>query len=462
MNEKSNGRLQKLAYSIGSIADTGSYSIVSSFLLYFLIDVVYLNTWLASLIYMISYGIWNAINDPIVGVLSDRTHTRWGRRKPWIMIGAPLSLIFYILFWGPPAGANEIFIFFYMLIAVAGYEFTYSMAAVPWFAVFPELWQTTKERTSIVIYRQTFALLGGALAVGVFPILQGIFSDLFNELVGWTWAGGFLGALFTLCFLISLFGIKEHKEFVMEKQEPLFQSIKMTLKNITLLTYMGIDLMTWCMFGWMSAMSPFFLTHSLGMELEIVALIMLPNMLATIVFFPVWKKIYIRFGPKRSMLYSTILVILSYIPVIFVTELIGLASWGFVTGIAFSGILVSREVMMGDIVDEDELKTGLRREGSYFGFIVMVEKFSLVLIGLATSILLDVFIGYDPLLPDPPLMDIGIRLGMIGMVTVFSLILLLFLKFYPLNKEKVSQIHEEVKRLHDEKKDRLEKVDTDE
>jgi GPH family glycoside/pentoside/hexuronide:cation symporter len=155
-------------------------------------------------------------------------------------------------------------------------------------------------------------------------------------------------------------------------------------------------------------------------------------------------------------------VILSYIPVIFVTELIGLSSWGFFTGIAFSGVLVAREVMMGDVVDEDELKTGLRREGSYFGFIIMVEKLSLVIIGLATFILLEVFIGYDPLLPDPPLMDIGIRMGMIGMVTVFSLVLLLFLMIYPLNKEKVSQIHEEVKRLHAEKRERLEKVDIEE
>ncbi|HUW90616.1 MAG TPA: MFS transporter, partial [Candidatus Nanopelagicaceae bacterium] len=73
MSEDSNGRFQKLTYGIGSIADTGSYSIISTFLLYFLIDVVFLDAGLASLIFMISYGVWNAINDPIVGVLSDKT-----------------------------------------------------------------------------------------------------------------------------------------------------------------------------------------------------------------------------------------------------------------------------------------------------------------------------------------------------------------------------------------------------
>jgi GPH family glycoside/pentoside/hexuronide:cation symporter len=459
MSEDSNGRFQKLTYGIGSIADTGSYSIISTFLLYFLIDVVFLDAGLASLIFMISYGVWNAINDPIVGVLSDKTHTKWGRRKPWIVVGAPLSLLFYILIWGAPAGGDQMLIFIYMLIAVAGYEFAYSMAAVTWFAVFPEMWQSTEERASVVIYRQIFAMLGGALAVGIFPVIQEIFSDMFGETAGWTWAGSLLGLLFTISFLISLLGIKERKEFAIEKQKPIFQSIKMTLKNKSLLTYMGIDLMTWCMFGWMSAISPFFLTHSLGMDLEIVALIMLPNMLATIIFFPIWKKIYIRYGPKRTMCFCTMLVILSYIPVFFITEIIGLSLWGFFTGIAFSGILVAREVMMGDVVDEDELKTGLRREGSYFGFIIMVEKLSLVVIGFAIFILLEVFIGYDPLLPDPPFMDIGIRIGMIALVTVFSLILIVFLMIYPLNKEYVSEIHEKVKELHAEKRERLEKVE---
>ncbi|MHA1843115.1 MAG: MFS transporter [Promethearchaeota archaeon] len=455
MSKKSTGIFQKLSYGIGSIADTGSYSIVSTFLLFFLIDVVYLNAWLASLVYMIAYGIWNAINDPIVGVLSDRTHTRWGRRKPWIMIGAPLSLLFYILMWGPPTKISNTEIFIFMLLVVIGYEFAYSMAAVTWFAVFPEIWITVEERSEIVIYRQVFAVFGGALAVGLFPVIQVHLSEILEEKIGWTLAGAILGTIFTICFLISLLGIKERKEYSLDQQMPLLISIKTTFKNKTLLTYMIIDLMTWSMFGWMSAMSPFFVTHSLGLGLDVVALIMLPNMITTILFFAPWRKIYIRFGCKKTLALSCILQAGVYLMVFTIKDIIGLVLWGFFMGMCTAGILVAREVMMGDVVDEDELKTGIRREGSYFGFMIMVEKMSLVVIGLFTAILLSVFIGYDPQLPDPPYMDIALRIGMVIMIGIFTIILLMFLNFYPLSKEKVAEMQEQLEIIHEKKKEQL-------
>lgn len=460
MSKKETSKKQKLAYGIGSIADTGSYSVVSNFLLFFLIDVIYLGSWLAALVYILAYGVWNAINDPIVGVLSDRTHTRWGRRKPYIMIGAPLCLIFYILIWGPPVEIGTTALFFFMLIMVAGYEFTYSMAAVTWFAVFPEVWQTVEERSEIVIYRQVFAIFGGALAVGLFPVIQVSFSDIFGELAGWTWAGAILGTVFTITFLISLLGIKERKEFSLDKQMSLFKSIKTTFKNKSLLSYMVIDLMTWSMFGWMSAISPFFIVHSLGLGLEVVSIIMIPNMLATITFFALWRKIYIRYGPLITLTLSSLFQILVYLFVFIITDILGVALWGLFMGMATSGILVAREVMMGDVVDEDELKTGIRREGSYFGFMIMVEKLSLVVVGLFTAILLDLIIGYDPLLPDPPHMDIGIRGGMVVVIGIFTAILLIFLKIYPLTKEKAAEIHEKVTTIHEEKKERLKESDT--
>jgi len=456
---KGKGTLRKLAYGIGSIADTGSYSILSTFLLFFLIDVVLIDAWLAALIYILAYGVWNAINDPIVGTLSDRTRTRLGRRKPWILVGAPLCLIFYILLWGPPIGIGELGIFFFMLFAVAGYEFSYSMAAVTWFAVFPEVWETVEERSSVVIYRQIFAVIGGALAVGLFPVIQATFSDIFNELVGWTIAGATLGMVFTITFLISVLGIKEHKEYSLEKQMPLFKSIKTTFKNKSMVTYIVIDLMTWSMFGWMGAISPFFITHSLGLGIETVSIMMIPNMFATIIFFFPWRKIYIRYGPNISLTASSILQMIVYLMVFFISDIIGITLWGLFLGMATSGILVAREVMMGDVVDEDEVKTGLRREGSYFGFMIMIEKLSLVVVGLFAAILLDAIIGYNPSLPDPPHMDISIRIGMVVIVGIFTLILIAFLQIYPLTKEKVAEIREKVEQLHTEKRERLEKIE---
>jgi len=90
------GRAGKLAYAVGAIGDTGFYQIIMMWLLPFLIgkELLHLDYWLACIAIGISFGVWNAINDPIVGAMSDRTRTRIGRRKPFIVIGAPLSILF--------------------------------------------------------------------------------------------------------------------------------------------------------------------------------------------------------------------------------------------------------------------------------------------------------------------------------------------------------------------------------
>jgi GPH family glycoside/pentoside/hexuronide:cation symporter len=455
MPKKLKKESSKLGYSIGSIGDTGSYSIVSSFLLYFLIDVVFLDAWLAALIYMLSYGVWNAINDPIVGVLSDKTNTKIGRRKPWIILGAPLTFIFYILMWAPPIQLGDLGIFFFLLVVVAGYEFSYSMFGVSWFSVFPELWESVEDRSKVVVFRQIFAVIGSAFAVGIFPILQVSLSSIFGELAGWTWAAAIMGAIFSMSFLLCSFGIRERKEFAIDDRLSLKKSIKMTFKNKTLLMYMGIHLMTWSITGWMGAMTPFLISHSVGLSLDVIALVMLPNILATIGFFIMWRKIYIHYGPKKTLALTITLNALSYIPCLIITDLFGLAMWGFLVGVAMSGVLVSREVVAGDVVDEDELMTGIRREGSCFGFLIAVDKFSLVIIGLLTAILLDVIIGYDPLLPDPPTMNIGIRVGILGFISLFSVILLIILKFFPLNNERIAEIRAEIEKLHADKIERL-------
>ena len=450
------GRTEKLAYSVGAIGDTGFYQVINTFLLFFLTDHLKLDVWLACLAFAISFGVWNAINDPIIGLLSDRTRTRFGRRKPFIAIGAPLSILFFILLWLPPTDGKALIepfnigVFLFITIVLSAWTWTYSMAAVTWFAVFPEMWESVKERSEVVIYRQSFAIIGGALAVAGFPVLREYLSGGSSGFDGWIWAAVVLGLIFAGAYLFSLLGIRERKELSEGDSYSMSESIIMTFTNKSLLTYVFIDLMTWCMTGWLAATMPYFAKYCLKVGEADVALLMAPSMLGILLFFIIWRIVYIEYGPKITIAIATIGLTLAYIPCLFIQTLVAGALWAFLVGATMSGILLAREIMMGDVVDEDELKTGVRREGSYFGAFMAIEKISFLIIPFSAGMVLSTS-GYNPSVASSEFLNMGLRIGMVTFVVIYSIILFIFLRFYPIGKEKASRISKEVEKLHLEK-----------
>lgn len=185
MSDASSGisRLNKLLYASGNIGYNAWFYLLSSFLLFFLIDVIFLDAWLAAVIYGFSFGFLNALCDPIVGNLSDRTRSRFGRRRPWIVIGAPLCLLLSLfIYWVPPLGGEPLlnprdpWIFAYMLLIITAAEFAWTMCAIPYQSLFPEMFTNVKERIQVSIYRQVMGPIGAILAMAVFPILVTLFS----------------------------------------------------------------------------------------------------------------------------------------------------------------------------------------------------------------------------------------------------------------------------------------------
>jgi GPH family glycoside/pentoside/hexuronide:cation symporter len=458
------GRAGKLSYAFGAIGDTGFYQVINGWLLFFLTQRVLLDPWLAGLAFAISFGVLNAISAPFIGSLSDRVRTRFGRRRPFIMIGAPLTILFFVLLWSPPTGGKPLAepmafgVFLFIIIILGAWAWTYSMAAVTWFALFPEMWESVKDRSEVVMYRQIFGVVGGALAVAVFPILVAIMSGRFGEFNGWIWAGFILGVIFAGAYLSSLLGIKERKEFSADKSLPMGKAIIATFSNKTLRIYVVIDLMTWCMTGWLSATMPYFVTKSLGLAEGDVALLMAPSMIGIFAFFLIWRAVYIRYGPKVTLATAITTFTLSFLPCLYVNTVLQGALWAFFVGAAMGGVLLAREVMMGDVVDEDEINTGVRREGSCFGAFIAIEKISFVIIGFSIAVLLSVFIGYVPGKPEPAFMNMGIRIGMFLFISIYMIIALIFLSLYPLGKEKVSILCKQIEELHLAKAKKLEKT----
>src|SRR5262245_43674198 len=198
-------RWRQLFYASGSLGVALSYQAFGTYVQFLYIDILGLKASLVGLGWSV-YGIWNALNDPLAGHLSDRTRTRWGRRRPWIA-GAfvPLGLFFYLV-WVPPApllhdGQAPLFVWFMGMVLV--FDLLWTLVVMNWAAVFPEMIPEPHDRAGVSGWRQFFSVLGLLVGVALPPVLVG--SD-------WSGRGGMallLAIVTTLTFGLALLGIQE-------------------------------------------------------------------------------------------------------------------------------------------------------------------------------------------------------------------------------------------------------------
>ena len=450
-------RFAKVAYGVGNLGQALFFNTVQTFLIFFYTDVVRLDPKLVGLAFAISYGVWNAINDPLIGVISDRTRTRWGRRIPYIALGAPLTFLLFVLVWSPPLGGNPLTnpshmgIFLYFAVIIALFDLAYTAVSVTYTALFPEAFESLKERTEVSIYRQVAAMIGTALGLAITPVIVGALSERFGDLGGWTGAGLILGLVGGGAFGFSLLGSRERKEVSEKEALPLTAAFKETFTNRSFLAFVGANLMICYVWSWLSAMVPFFTKYVIGAEEEQMSLIFVGMFVTSMAFYPLWRKVALRLGSKRTLGLAVTLFVAFLLPVLFVANVPQAFIMMLFVGAANSGITLVRDIVLSDVIDEDELRTGRRREGSYFGVNAFIERLVMVLIGGSTFLVLGLS-GYNAeLTTQPPSVALGIRLGMGLLPAVALAIFLAALKFYPLGKEQVVALRGRLEVLHREK-----------
>jgi len=138
------------AYSAGQITEVGLYQYFSFFVFTFYFFVVGLNIFYIAIAFII-WAFWNAINDPVIGALSDRTTSKYGRRKPWIIAGL-IPVLFILVFTFTPPMGSQLIIFIYFLIIILLYETFFSMYGVNWLSLLPEMYEGLEERAKVMQY----------------------------------------------------------------------------------------------------------------------------------------------------------------------------------------------------------------------------------------------------------------------------------------------------------------------
>ncbi|MHA1379528.1 MAG: MFS transporter [Candidatus Helarchaeota archaeon] len=478
----------KIFFGLSAIPDQLTYQAFTFLIFTYYFAVVRIDMTSMWLAYVL-WGVWNAINDPLLGSLSDRTRQKHGRRIYLYIAIVPLCLMMIFLFTAP--FNNQLINFLYFLFVILLFEGVYTLYDVNVNALFPEMFPTEKERASTNLFVKGFTVLALVfsflLPTVIIPRLVISTDFLLEKIVIAYFVGipelpfallsmiqevpqiasnyifnGVILAIITAVFAIPflMFGIKEPEEDkeIHEKRPGFFGSLKITLKNKTFVKFVVANTCIWYIFGLLPTILPLYSVYVLGIDKDsiLIGISLLLAFIVAALVFPLHRKIGQKIGMRNGLILTCIvwLFTLSGYVFLFNNELARIISI-FVTaiqGFGLSGAMYYVDILIGDVIDQDELKIGARRSGSFYGINAFINRLSIIL--MITSIAL-VFSGtgwsqYSPAISDPLLIAIGLKVLIFVFPAIAILIAVFFLKKYELHGETLEKMRTELNKKRSE------------
>ncbi|MFX0023002.1 MAG: MFS transporter [Candidatus Hermodarchaeota archaeon] len=458
-------RKTTIFYSFAGIADTMTYQIFTFYIFNFYYTVIIGDIWLVTLGYIL-WSIWNAFNDPLLGNFSDRTSTRWGRRKPHIIAGIIPTCILVILLWTAPLD-NPLMGFIYFIIIINLFDTFYTAYSLNQTSLFPEMYQNLEQRAKANQYVAIFNIIGLLFAA----LLPSFFIDELIDFGSLTTRAtrqmqyitasiimAILAAVFASIFII--FGLKERKEYSKDPEQApsLGKSIKLTFKNKAFKYYVAVNFGQWYIFGLIPIINTYYLGYIIGITDAFLQMLFLALIFISAIFFMIiWRNIFYNKGAKSSHMRALAAMIITLIPTLFIWETIGAVITYILMGFGFAGIMFGRDVVMSAIIDYDETISGIRREGAYYGINALIIRLSTVAVALSIAMVFPT-VGWATY--DPASVNITTLIGIRALMCVFpgvaiGIALLLFRRF-PIDKEKYAEIKAKLEEIHSEK---MKKID---
>ncbi|MHA1146881.1 MAG: MFS transporter [Promethearchaeota archaeon] len=463
----------KIKLSFGNFGFNLSAGLVAAYLMYFYIRILKINPLLWGLAWIL-YFAWNSINDPLVGYLSDRTRTRFGRRVPWLMLSVPMLTFGLILMFFPPATllgdpsneATQWALFFWLFITLMIYDTAFTIFGLCSGALISELSIEPDERARMSL----FGLTGGGLAMVITFIVP--FMFLVNEepheqnlpiIQNLVLIFAIIGAI---CVAIMAFGIKERKEFCYAeaKMETMkfWESIKYTIKNKGFLIYIGFAFMIGYIQIAMYSQIIFYIQDVLEIKGSDLfnSIPLMAFVLGILMGVPLSMLFNEKYGSKRGLIYLSFIAITGLIMIVFASEVIMASISLFIMGMGYLSMTVLIPILICDVVDKDELDTGYRREGAYFGSAALFTKPAQSVAAFITALVL-VLTDYDSnSATQSELAKLGIKINLGLIPALFLLVGIIILWFFPLDgsTQEYKDWKKQIEILHDQKLENLRKA----
>ena len=427
----------KVSFGVCDLGGNLFFSIVGFHLLFYLTDVVGLAPALAGSALAVG-RVWDAITDPVVGYLSDNTRTRWGRRRPYMFVGAVLLFGAMIFMFTNPQIEAQIPLFIWAALSFMLLNTFYTIVSIPYSSLTPELTSDYQERTVLNGYRHTFAVIGTMFGGAAYPVVVNLFG---GGNTGWTATGAFMGGIMLATAWAAVFGVRETatRTTTVGTKANIFKSYFEVLKQRPMITAVGTFMMHMAGVAVIQASLVYYFTYIYrAPDLLFVALLALLG--TAFVFIPIWVVISRSLGKTRS--YNLGMGILSAAIVVFFLGSPHLDIWfAFVVMVVAGAGLATNYVMawsiIPDAVEWDYAETGTRREGVFYGMWTFMSKLGQAVGVGITGLLLSIFGYIQPVAgeevmqqPDEALTAIRLLVGPVPVV--FFIAGIFILSKYPI------------------------------
>lgn len=432
--------LGKLAFGAGDIGPGMTANLLAFSFLIFLTTAAGLSPVAAGSVLAIG-RIWDAINDPFIGYLSDRTQTRWGRRYPWMVLGAiPFGLSFFLM-WVVPAWESETARFWYYVVVSLFFQVFYTVINLPYATLTAELTKDYDERTELTAFRLASSLFGAISALGLGLVITQLIEDVQRQY----WV---LGAIVSLLAVIPLLlcvagtypyavrrGALQPETTSTSDSMPFLQQVKVVFQNRAFLFVVGIYLFAWLALQMTASIIPFYATFWMGLDSYFLAALLVQGTAILMMYFV--NRLSRRLGKQEIFYIGIGTWIIAQIALFFVQpgQVAALYLLCVVVSFGVATAYVVPWAMLPDVIELDELQTGQRREGVFYAFMTLLQKVGLGLGLFLVSLALQFsgFVSGAAEQSDSALLAIRIFIGPVPMVLLILSVVLA--RFYPINRQ---------------------------
>ena len=384
----------RLGYGIGDIAICLYWSGVGLYLLYFYTDVVGISPSLAGLIYGIGM-FWDAITDPFMGYMAERTRTKWGVYRPYLLFGnIPLALSFILLFWVPPLEGGALF--FFLLFANLLHRTCFTLVSVPFSSLTPRITSDSEERTNLTGFRMLGAQTGtNLMALLAFPIIFWVGGE--DESLGFVVLATIAGLTALGIHAITFLTVKEpsNDQGIERVGGSLSEAAKAIGKNGPFWLVFSATLIVGITTIFFGNNLIYYTKYALNLH-EHQGTILFTSGIVAFLSIPIWWLISNNIGKKLTWLISSSITLIALL-VFYLYEIDTLSELLFLVafigfGSGAGGILFWS--MLPDTIEYGEVHTGVRSESSLYGFMTFAQKGSIAFAIIILGLVLD-FIGFQ-------------------------------------------------------------------